>query len=398
MLVNELDIPFIKDAYIRTEQREETFAMRKETWIGKNNVGYVLFRNKDINAFLRDGRWHTAIGLLAELNPNLTPELKLRRKNGLMALNGDDHLRLKRLITPSFTSARSDLIRPFMRNLMKELIQKFSNQEEIDLQKDIFNYYPIPILCKLFGIPDYDIELFSDWSSVLFDIFNLNGNIDQEKLASVQHSFDQYTNELIESKRKNLTDDLLSSLIKAEEDGDKLSNDELIMLIQVIVASGIDTTKCQLGLLTKTLLQNNLLNKNLDQYLEEVIRHDSVLRGTARIASVDIEYNGVTFPKGTFVYLNLVSANFDNDCFTDPLSIIENRKDINKSLSFGAGLHYCLGYALAKAEIEEGIKALSEEMGDRILSWESSNLPATSVLNGLESLKVKLNANVHAIS
>jgi cytochrome P450 len=398
MLVSELDIPFVKDAYIRTEQKEETFATRKETWIGKNNVGYVLFRNKDINAFLRDGRWHTAIGLLAELNPNLTPELKLRRKNGLMASNGDDHLRLKRLITPSFTSARSDLIRPFMKNLMKELIQKFSNQEEIDLQKDIFNYYPIPILCKLFGIPDYDIELFSDWSSVLFDIFNLNGNIDQEKLASVQHSFDQYTNELIESKRKNLTDDLLSSLIKAEEDGDKLSNDELVMLIQVIVASGIDTTKCQLGLLTKTLLQNNLLNKNLDGYLEEVIRHDSVLRGTARIASVDIEYNGVTFPKGTFVYLNLVSANFDNDCFTDPLSIIENRKDINKSLSFGAGLHYCLGYALAKAEIEEGIKALSEEIGDRILSWESSNLPATSVLNGLESLKVKLNANIHAIS
>ena len=82
----------------------------------------------------------------------------------------------------------------------------------------------------------------------------------------------------------------------------------------------------------------NLLNKNLDGYTEEVIRHDSVLRGTVRIASVDIEYNGVTFPKGTFVYLNAVSANFDNDCFIDPISIIKDRKDINKSLSFGERL------------------------------------------------------------
>jgi cytochrome P450 len=397
MLVSELDIPFIKHTYTRREQREETFAIREETWIGKNNVGYVLFRNKDINAFLRDGRWHTAIGLLAELNPNLTPEFKLKRKKGLMALNGEDHSRLKRLITPSFTSTQSDLIRPFMRNLMEELIERFSNQEEIDLQKDIFNYYPIPILCKLFGIPDYDMKLFSDWSSVLFNIFNLNGNIDQEKVASAQHDFDEYTNQLIQNKRQNLTDDLLSSLILTEENGDKLSNEELIMLVEIIIASGIDTTRCQLGLFTRTLLQNNLLDKNLDGYLEEIIRHDSVLRGTVRIASVDIEYNGVTFPKGTFVYLNTVSANFDNDCFVDPLLIVENRKDINKTLSFGAGLHYCLGSALAKAEIEEGIKVLGEKLGSRISSWESTDLPITSIINGLESLKVKLNANVSAI-
>jgi len=398
MLVNELDIPFVNHTYTRREQREETFFLRDKTWIGKNNVGYVLFRNKDINAFLRDGRWHTAIGLLAELNPNLTPEFKSKRKKGLMALNGDDHLRLKRLVMPSFTAAHADAIRPFMRQLMEGLIAEFIDKEELDLQKDIFNYYPIPILCKLFGIPDYDINLFSDWSSVLFNIFNLNGNIDQEKVSSAQYAFDQYTSNLIENKRNNLTDDLLSSLIQAEENGDKLSNEELIMLVEIIIASGIDTTRCQLGLFFRTLLENNLVNKKLDGYLEEVIRHDSVLRGTVRIASVDIEYNGVTFPKGTFVYLNTVSANFDNDCFADSLSIIENRKDINKNLSFGAGLHYCLGSALAKAEIEEAVKVLTEQIGDKIVSWESTDLPVTSIINGLESLKVKINANFPSIS
>ena len=98
------------------------------------------------------------------------------------------------------------------------------------------------------------------------------------------------------------------------------------------------------------------------------------------------------------MYLNTVSANFDNDCFADSLSIIENRKDINKNLSFGAGLHYCLGSALAKAEIEEAVKVLTEQIGDKIVSWESTDLPVTSIINGLESLKVKINANFPSIS
>ena len=98
MLVSELDIPFVKNTYTRFEQREETFSLREQTWIGKNNIGYVLFRHEDINNILKDSRWHTAIGLLAELNSNLPMEFKQRRKKGLMALNGEAHLRLKKLV------------------------------------------------------------------------------------------------------------------------------------------------------------------------------------------------------------------------------------------------------------------------------------------------------------
>jgi cytochrome P450 len=398
MLVSQLEIPFVKHTYSRKEQREEIFSLRKKTWIGKNNVGYVLFKNEDIKSFLKDSRWHTAVGLLAELNPNLTPEFKVKRKKGLMALNGDDHLRLKRLIMPSFTVSHTDTIRPFMRELMEDLIDGLLNHEEIDLQKNVFNYYPIPIICKVLGVPDYDLELFSNWSSLIFDIFNLSQNINQEKLLSAQSSFDNYIHNLIEYKRKNLTEDLLSSLIQAEENGDKLSNEELTMLVEIIIAGGIDTTRCQLGLFFKTILENNLLNKNLDGYLEELIRHDSVIKGTVRIASVDIEYNGILFPKGTLVYLNIDSANFDDKFFIDSFSIIKDRKEISKNLSFGAGVHYCLGAILAKAEIEEGIKVLKSKIGDRIVSWEYKNLPVTSFINGLESLKVKLNANISSIS
>lgn len=398
MLVSELDIPFVKHTYTRREQREETFKLREQSWIGKNNIGYVLFRNEDINSILRDSRWHTAIGLLAEINPNLTPEFKARRKKGLMALNGDAHLRLKRLIVPSFNSTHADTLRPFMRKVMEDLLDSHIVNGQIDLQKDIFNYYPIPILCKLFGIPDVDIELFSEWSNLMFNIFNLNGVVDKDRVSLAQDSFDNYTNKLIENKRQNLSDDLLSDLIRSEESGEKLSNEELIMLIEIIIASGIDTTRCQLGLLTRTLLENNLLNEDISRHLEEAIRHDSVLRGTVRIASIDIEYKGVTFPKGTLIYLNIVSANLDDKAFVDPLSIIKNRKDINKSLSFGAGLHYCLGSALAKAEIEEAIIVLSEKIGDIIISWDDESLPVTSIINGLESLKVTLHANVSSIS
>jgi cytochrome P450 len=398
MLVSELNIPFTNNTFTRLEQRQETFALREQTWIAKNNIGYVLLRHEDINNFLKDSRWHTAIGLLAELNPNLTTEFKDRRKKGLMALNGDSHLRLKKLIMPAFTVGHSDLLRPFMSSLMNEFIDSLDGKETIDLQKDIFNYYPIPILCKLFGIPDTDWKMFSDWSHLMFNIFNLNGEISQEKVSSAQKQFDQYTSDLIAYKRKNLTDDLLSSLIISEENGDKLSNEELIMLIEIIIASGIDTTRCQLGLSTKTILENNLENNNIKDYLDDVIRYDSVLRGTVRIASEDIVYNDILFTKGTLVYLNVVSGNFDPRVFSDSDLIIKQRSDINKTLSFGSGLHYCLGHALAKAEIEEGLKVLFDRLGGRITSWEAMPLPVTSVINGLQSLKVNLNADISTVS
>jgi cytochrome P450 len=151
-------------------------------------------------------------------------------------------------------------------------------------------------------------------------------------------------------------------------------------------------------LCTKTLLENNLTKNNLKNYLDETIRHDSVLRGTVRIASEDIIYNNTLFPKGTLVYLNVVSGNFDPRAFYNPNLIVENRSDINKTLSFGSGIHYCLGHALAKAEIEEGLKVLFDRLGGRIESWEAVSLPPTSVINGLESLKVNLNANISSVS
>lgn len=398
MLVSELQIPFVKNTFTRIDQRTETFSLREQSWIGKNNLGYVLFRHEDISNVLKDSRWHTAIGLLAEINPNLTTEFKERRKKGLMALNGDSHLRLKKLIMPAFSAKHSDHLRPFMSLLMNEFIDSLGDKKTVDLQKDIFNYYPIPILCKLFGIPDVDLQMFSDWSYLMFNIFNLNGEVNQEKVSSAQKQFDQYTSDLISYKRNNLTDDLLSSLIVAEENEDRLSNEELIMLVEIIIASGIDTTRCQLGLCTKTLLENNLTKNNLKNYLDETIRHDSVLRGTVRIASEDIIYNNTLFPKGTLVYLNVVSGNFDPRAFYNPNLIVENRSDINKTLSFGSGIHYCLGHALAKAEIEEGLKVLFDRLGGRIESWEAVSLPPTSVINGLESLKVNLNANISSVS
>lgn len=398
MLVSELDIPFVKNTYTRFEQREETFALRDQTWIGKNNIGYVFFRHEDINNVLKDSRWHTAIGLLAELNTNLPAEFKQRRKNGLMALNDKAHSRLKKLVVPAFTARHSDSLRPFMGLLMNELIDSLATKQTIDLQKDIFNYYPIPILCKLFGIPSSDWKMFSDWSYLMFNIFNLSGEINQEKVSSAQKEFDEYTSDLISYKRKNLTDDLLSSLIKSEQDGDLLSTEELIMLIEIIIASGIDTTRCQLGLCSKTVLDYNLQNKEIKNYLEEIIRYDSVLRGTVRIASEDISYKDTVFPKGTLVYLNIVSANFDSTVFYNPNEIILDRKELRKTLSFGSGLHYCLGVALAKAEIEEGLSVLFSRIGDRIESWEATSLPVTSVINGLDSLKVTLNADISSVS
>jgi len=166
--VNELSLPFIKKTFTNSHQVIEALEVAQETWIAKNNLGYVLLHHEDVSAFLKDSRWHTAMGLLSELNPNLTPEFKEKRKKGLMALNGQDHDRLKRMVLPAFSVHSADIHRPYMRSLMNKLTVNLRYKNVLDLQKEIFNYYPIPILCKLFGIPDADWKMFSDWSHLMF--------------------------------------------------------------------------------------------------------------------------------------------------------------------------------------------------------------------------------------
>jgi len=400
MLVSDLDIPFIKMGSTREQQLENARLLSKHSWIAKNKIGYTILSYSDNQNILKDKRWHTALGLFAELNPNFTEEFKQKRKNGLLALNGEDHLRIKKLIMPTFSYSNVEKLKPFMRLCLNNIIDSFSSVKEIDIQKEIFDIYPTMIICEILGVGQKDLNKFLQWTDFLSTVFDQYNNYTPDYISTMQSNFNLYFLELIEHKRSNPGEDLLSKLILAEEDGDKLSNEELLMLVEVIIASGIDTTRSQLGLCLNELLKNedklNLLkqdNSLCPKIIDELIRLDTTLRGTARVASEDIVYKDIIFPKGTIVLINIISSNYDELYFNNPKKInIENENNINKSLSFGAGIHYCLGAILAKVEIQEAISLILKRFCNISINGEPKYRPAHVLVNGLQSLPIKFSS------
>lgn len=403
-LVSEIDLPFIKNAPTREEQLLNARSLAKHSWLAKNKIGYTVLSYSDSQNILKDKRWHTALGLFAELNPNFTEEFKQKRKNGLLALNGEDHLRIKKLVMPSFSSSNVEKLRPFMRSSLNNLIDGLVNRNQADLQKEIFDIYPTLVICEILGIPQKDFNKFLEWTDFLSTVFDQFTNYTQEYIYNIQNDFNFYFLNLIENKRKNPSNDLLSQLIEAEEAGDKLSNEELLMLVEVIIASGIDTTRSQLGLCLVNLFNEknkiDLLKTDHSTYvkiIDELIRLDTVLRGTARVASEDIVYNDILFPKGTIVFINIISSNYDNAQFANP-DQINIQEENNKSLSFGAGIHYCLGAMLARAEIQESIMLILQRFEDLKIDKEVIYRSPYVLVNGLQSIPVSFNRIIEVAS
>jgi cytochrome P450 len=187
---------------------------------------------------------------------------------------------------------------------------------------------------------------------------------------AAQEELDEYTRGLIAERRSVPLDDLLTDLISAEEAGDKLSNEELVMMVEAVIVGGTDTTRNQLGLALALFAEHpdqwELLRNDpslAPRAVEEVMRYNGAVGGTIRFASEDIEYNGVLFPKGTFMSTSMATGNFDAAVFPEPNTFNILRPPVGQPhLSLGAGIHYCLGASLARAELQEAFTVLADRM------------------------------------
>jgi cytochrome P450 len=177
---------------------------------------------------------------------------------------------------------------------------------------------------------------------------------------------------MIEDRRDKPADDLLSDLIAAEEAGDRLSTDELVGLADAVLMAGTDTTRnqlaCSVALLAEHPDQWRLLAERPElapKAVEETMRYLGAIRGTARFASEDIEYRDILFPKGTLVATSLVGANFDDHAWTNPDTFdITREGGTAPQMTFGSGVHFCLGASLARAELQEALPLLARRMPD----------------------------------
>jgi cytochrome P450 len=284
---------------------------------------------------------------------------------------------------------------------MNSLLDPVASAGRCDLASDVCDPYPIPIICELLGAPKEDWQLFSRLAEQVLNIFNVTSSEQLTEIFAAQDELEAYTLDLIADRRNKPADDLITSLIAAEEAGDKLSEDELVMMVEAVIVGGTDTTRNQLGcsiaLLAEHPDQWKLLAERPElapRAVEETMRYFGAVRSTARIASTDIEHRGVLFPKGTLISPALALANRDETVFTDA-----DRFDITREpagqpqMTFGSGIHYCLGAALSRAEQQEALAILAKRLPNMKIDGEVTWKPSTVAIYGPERLPLTFDPN-----
>lgn len=400
--ISQMDIPRVTFDFAESdESRQELLRLASETWIARGTFAYPIFTYEDCQAILRDKRWHSAAALAADISGVQDPRIKERRGESILSAEGDVHTRLRRLVAPAFSPRAADRLRPFMREVIDSLVDSVAPQGRCDLVADVCDPYPIPIICELLGAPKKDWELFSRWAEDVLRIFNATAADEVDLIVAAQEELDAYSRDLIAERRNDPADDLITSLIAAEEQGDRLSEDELVMMVMAVIVGGTDTTRNQLGCSVALFAEHpdqwQLLAEQPDlapRAVEETMRYFGAVRATGRFASVDIEYKGILFPAGTIVTPALAMANRDDSVFAEP-NVFDIRREPSgqPQMTFGAGIHYCLGAALARAEQQEALPILARRMPNLALEGPVEWKPAGTAIFGPQKLAITFDPN-----
>ena len=359
--------------YEQTQDPEEAHAIlrhaREQAPIALGSHGPELLTYELVHAALRDARFSTPPGFILAAQGITSGPLWDRVVNSLLCMDGDEHHRLRRLVSKAFTPRAAARLRTTISEVINELVTPLTAIGSCDIVTDVAQKYPIPIICALLGTDRDDWKLFSDWTDDIMKTFGWTAAQEEANILRSWAALDAYLDDMIAARRETLTDDLLSDLIRAEDDGDRLTHDELLMLASGLLMAGTDTTRNQVAAAIYTLCDHpdqwKLLAANPElapNAVEEILRHSPIAAATFRAATVDVELAGVTIPAGTLVVVNSASANRDPAVYDDPDRLDITRVAPSAMLTFGGGVHYCLGSHLARAELVEALTVMTRRM------------------------------------
>jgi cytochrome P450 len=350
--------------------------------------------HEDVNTLLRDRRFGRQILHVAtreELGwPEVPDHIKVfaeHETHSLLELEPPVHTRLRGLINRAFLSRHVDRLRPRLVTLCNGLIDDFEASGEVDLLPRYCTPIPIIVICELLGAPVEMADQFLAWSHdhVAMYMAKRDRTIEDKAVAAVT-AFSNYIRDLVRERRKNPDDDLLSELIRASDGAGKLSEDELVTTAILILNAGHEATVHSLGNAIKALLENNIRSGLTAAYAEEALRFDAPLHMFTRYALENLEYNGLHLKKGEVVGLMLGAANRDPARFTNP-DVFDATRESIPHVSFGAGIHFCVGAPLARLEMEVGLQVLFERLPKLQLAGIPSYRDAYH-FHGLEKLTV----------
>jgi len=392
-LFNPLSPDFIRDPYPHYARMRAIDPMHRGPW------AFVASRHAEASLVLRDKRFGKDFveRTTRRYGPQIWEQPVFQSMRHWM-LNQDppDHTRLRGLVVKAFTARRVEDMRPRIQQIVDQTLDAIIPKGRMDLIEDFAFRLPVTIICDMLGIPEEHREAFykssRDGGRLLDPVPMTPEEIADANAGNLMSRM--YFQQLFELRRRNPGDDLTTQLVHAEEDGSKLTNEELTANIILLFGAGHETTVNLIGNGLLALYRNPdqlaLLKSNpglITNAIEEFLRYDGSVQMTGRVAMEDVELAGKVIAKGEGVLCLLGSANRDEEVYPDRPDALDITRPNVKPLTFGGGIHFCLGAQLARIEAEIAISTLLRRIPElRLDNVENPQWRPTFVLRGLKAL------------
>src|SRR6516165_2556880 len=345
-------------------------AAQQQAPIALGPLGPEVLSYELVRAVLRDNRFQIPPGYILAVQGITSGPLWDKVVNSVLGMEGTEHQRVRSVVSKAFTPRAVARLHATIAEVIDEIVEPISRQGHCDVVTDIGVPYPVPVICALLGAPREDWQQFSLWTDRIFKAFSFPFTVDDvPEVMRAWGELDDYVDAMVARRRHTLTEDLLSDLIRAEHDGDRLSAEELRMLAAAMLLAGTDTTRNQVAASIEVLCEHpdqwELLRNTPGLAIaavDETMRHSPIAGSVLRVVAEDVELAGVRFPAGTIILANTAAANRDPAIYDDPNRLDITREGLPPILNFGAGVHYCLGANLARLEIAEALKTVTRRI------------------------------------
>jgi cytochrome P450 len=360
---------------------------------------WMLFRYEDCFRVLRDPSMSVDdrnIAGSAKQEQFEQMGIEDRGVRSMLGLDPPDHDRLRRLVSKAFTPRAVEALRPRVQTMVDERLDQMADAGRTDLIADLAFPLPFQVISEMLGMPESDVIQIRDWSGHMVKTLDPIVSDDEMLLArDCSLQMEAYLQEVIAWKRANPADDMLSALIAAEEDGDRLTSDELAAQVVLLFIAGHETTVNLIGNGTRSLLRQRDQWERLHAEpalvmsgIDELLRFDTPVQISRRVALKDLEIDGHQIAAGTFMATMLASANRDPAKWGDDAHRLDLARDAGQHLSFGSGVHYCLGASLAKLEGQVAIGSFNQRFPDAQLESDTATWNGRINLRGLAELPI----------
>ena len=396
---NPLDSGFHQDPYPGYQRLRERDPIHRSELIS----GWVFSRHADCDAILRDHRRFSNDQRKANAEVAASG-VQLQQTPSMLRLDPPDHTRLRALVSPTFTPGALRAWRRPIEEIVDRLLDEAAGRPEIDVLSALAVPLPTMAIALMLGVPPRDLEQFKAWSDDVARTLEPTITAAQVEAAGRSSAeLKDYFEVIVNERRAEPQDDLISALIEAEEEGDKLTHEEVLVTLQLILVAGNETTT---NLIANGMLalvehpdQLDRLRREpelIDSAIEELLRWDSPVQTDRRIALEEVDWDGVRIKRGDPIVLLLGSANRDPEEFPDP-DRLDLGRGSKRHMSFGRGIHHCLGAPLARMKAEVAFTRLLE----RYDSFELAARPRFKdhiVLRGMNDLPLRVTAGAAARS